>query len=45
MSSTGALHCYVEETVANYFDEIVLVKEQSPLFGITTVVRKFQSQR
>ena len=25
MSSTGALHCYVEETVANYFDDIVLV--------------------
>ncbi|CAP74106.1 hypothetical protein PCH_Pc04g00120 [Penicillium rubens Wisconsin 54-1255] len=24
MTSTGALHCYVEGTVANYFDEIVL---------------------
>ncbi|OQE44084.1 hypothetical protein PENNAL_c0664G03102, partial [Penicillium nalgiovense] len=30
MSSTGALHFYIEGTVANYFYEIVLVKEQSP---------------
>ncbi|CAP79444.1 hypothetical protein PCH_Pc19g00280 [Penicillium rubens Wisconsin 54-1255] len=45
MSSAGALHCYFEGTVANRFDKVVLVKEQSPLFGITTIVRKFQSQR
>jgi hypothetical protein len=25
MSSAGALHCYVEGIVANYFDELVLV--------------------
>jgi hypothetical protein len=25
MSSAGSLHCYVEGTVANYSDEIVLV--------------------
>jgi hypothetical protein len=25
MSSAGALHCYVEGTVANHFDKVVLV--------------------